>query len=161
MTADLVIVACHAIFTGDGYVGGCPGEGRFYREHAEAGVRRAAERNALLLFSGGATRAEAGGRTEALSYRDCACGAGWWGHADVEARAFTEDYARDSFENLLFSLFRFQQLTGRWPNHVTALGWQFKARRFHLHRQAIAWPAERFSYYGRCQQSATRSSVPG
>lgn len=145
---DLVIVACHAIFTSDGHVGGYPGEGRLYLAHAEAGVRRAVERNALLLFSGGATHEAADGRTEALSYRECARKAGWWGHAEVEPRAFTEDYARDSFENLLFSLFRFQWLTGSWPNHVTAVGWQFKARRFELHRRAIGWPPERFTYWG-------------
>jgi hypothetical protein len=46
--------------------------------------------------------------------------AGWYGHKDVRARTFTEDHARDSFENLLFGLCRFYELTGGlawglWP----------------------------------------------
>jgi len=148
VTGDLVVVACHAVFTADGYVGGYPGEGPLYLQHAEAGVALAAERDALLLFSGGATQAAAGPRTEALSYWERGRDARWWGHPELEARAFTEDYARDSFENLLFPLFRFQRIIGRWPEHVTAAGWRFKAPRFDLHRGAIRWPAERFTYWG-------------
>jgi hypothetical protein len=32
----------------------------------------------------------------------------------VRRRALTEEHARDSFENLLFSVCRFKQLTSRW-----------------------------------------------
>lgn len=61
---------------------------------------------ALLLFSGGQTRRAAGPRSEGLSYWVVAEAAGWWGHEDVRNRTFTEEHARDSFENLLFSLCR-------------------------------------------------------
>lgn len=59
----------------------------------------------------------------------------------------TEDFARDSFENLLFCLCRFRELTGRLPRKVTVFGFSFKKDRFErLHRRAIGYPAERFQY---------------
>ena len=64
-------------------------------------------------------------------------------------RAYTEEHARDSYENLLFSICRFHELTGSWPRNVTVVGYEFKRHRFEaLHREAIAFPAERFSYIG-------------
>jgi hypothetical protein len=69
----------------------------FYIEHIHEGVRLAAEdRKALLVFSGGQTRAEAGPRSEALSYWVVAKHFSWWHRASVELRATTEEYARDS-----------------------------------------------------------------
>ena len=41
-----------------------------------------------------------------------------YGQPEVRGRAFTEDRARDSFENLLFGLCRFFELTGRYPEFV-------------------------------------------
>jgi hypothetical protein len=53
----------------------------------------------------------------------------------------TEDYARDSYENLLFSLCRFHELAGSWPRNVTVVGYAFKEERFvSLHRAAISFP---------------------
>jgi hypothetical protein len=101
-----------------------------------------------LIFSGGATQRAAGRRTEAESYRDEACRLDWWGHPEVAPRTATEDYARDSRENLLFSLKRFRQLTGHRPEFITVAGWRFKERRFQLHRESAGWPIERFWYHG-------------
>ena len=67
----------------------------------------------------------------------------------VRLRAYTEEHARDSYENLLFSLCRFHELTGAWPRNVTVVGYEFKRRRFEeLHRAAVAFPASRFAYVG-------------
>lgn len=38
----------------------------------------------------------------------------WYGHEGVRDRTFTEDHARDSYENLMFGLCRFYELTGVW-----------------------------------------------
>jgi hypothetical protein len=47
--------------------------------------------------------------------------------------------ARDSFENLLFSLCRFHELTGCYPTDVTVVSFEFKRWRFsNLHRQAVS-----------------------
>lgn len=117
--------------------------------HVEAGVRAAAaDDDALLVFSGGQTRAEAGPRSEAESYHHVAAHERWFGCPEVAGRVALEEYARDSFENLLFSLGRFHQVTGRWPEHATFVSWRFKQQRFELHREAIRWPAGRFTFLG-------------
>lgn len=90
--------------------------------HIELGVRLAREDGeALLIFSGGETRYEAGPRSEAQSYWIAAKHAHWWRDDpaagsdegdSVSSRTVTEEYARDSFENLLFSICRFKEVTG-------------------------------------------------
>lgn len=131
------------------WVGIFPGEGPFYVEHAKEGVRLAAANpGALLVFSGGQTREDAGRRSEAESYWDIAQAAGWWGFEEVQERAGKEDYARDSFENLLYGLALFRRHAGWWPRQVTVCGWKFKGRRYSLHRQALKWPRQKFEYVG-------------
>src|ERR1039457_4023396 len=83
-----------------------------------------------------------------LSAPDIAQHHGWFGTPAVARRAILEDFARDSFENLLFGLCRFKEYAGSYPEHVTLVSWAFKERRFGLHREAIAFPAKRFSYAG-------------
>jgi len=68
---------------------------------------------------------------------------------DVYARLTTEDFALDSFQNLLFSIARFKEFTGRYPNRISVVGYEFKKPRFeNLHRAAIRWPENKFTYYG-------------
>jgi hypothetical protein len=125
------------------------GEPSFYIEHIRRAVEVAAQATeARLIFSGGMTRAEAGPVSEAESYFRVAERFDWWGFPEVSERAETEDFARDSFENLLFGLFRFRELTGTLPDWVTVVGWGFKCERFDLHRAAIGFPAETFEYLG-------------
>jgi hypothetical protein len=60
-----------------------------------------------------------------------------------------EEYARDSYENLLFSLCRFKEFVGSYPTKVTVVGFDFKGQRFRdLHRRAIGFPASNFTYVG-------------
>jgi hypothetical protein len=66
----------------------------------------------------------------------------------VAERTVTEDFARDSFENLLFGLCRFRESTGHYPHVVHLVSWAFKAARFDRHRAAIRWPAARFAFHG-------------
>jgi len=83
------------------------GEAQSFVDHIRLGVKEAAaDPSALLLFSGGQTRQEAGPRSEGLSYWIVAEAAKWFGTEDVRKRTFTEEHARDSFENLLFGLCR-------------------------------------------------------
>lgn len=126
------------------------GEPRKYIEHIRRGVAEAAaDPDALLLFSGGPTRREAGPRSEALSYWLVAEHYGWFGHTAVRERTYLEDFARDSFENLLFGICRFREVAGVLPEQVSVVSWEFKRQRFEdLHRDAIAWPRERFRYVG-------------
>jgi hypothetical protein len=64
-------------------------------------------------------------------------------------RTTTEPYALDSFQNLLFSIARFHEVTGRYPARITVVGYEMKRRRFEeLHARALRWPVERFEYVG-------------
>lgn len=124
-------------------------EAACYIEHVRRGVQlAAADPSAILLLAGGATRREAGPRTEALSYRFIAEYYDWFGAPDVAPRAYLEEFSRDSFENLLFGICRARELTGDWPSVVTLVSWLFKRDRFEMHREAIRWPAERFRFDG-------------
>jgi len=61
----------------------------------------------------------------------------------------TEDAALDSFQNLLFSIARFREITGEYPTRITVVGHSFKRHRFErLHRHALRWPKLRFKYEG-------------
>lgn len=69
--------------------------------------------------------------------------------ADLFTRVTIEDAALDSFQNLLFSIARFRELTGAYPTRITVVGHAFKRRRFEeLHRLAMRWPKLRFTYEG-------------
>ena len=120
-----------------------------YIEHVRRGVELAATNpEAILLLAGGQSRAEAGPRSEALSYHCVAEHYEWFGHPEVAARTYLEEFSRDSFENLLFGICRFREITGAWPADVTLVSWEFKRERFTMHREAIGWPEERFHYDG-------------
>lgn len=43
---------------------------------------------------------------------------------------FLEEYAKDSFENLLYSICRFKEITKKFPQKVTIVGYKFKETRF-------------------------------
>lgn len=121
-------------------------------KHIEAGVQNAAnDSSAILLFSGGQTRGSSGPRSEALTYWSIAKANHWYGRnsSGIENRTFAEEYARDSFENVLFSICRFHQITGRYPRRIKVVSFAFKRDRFiTLHRRAIRFPFHRFEYIG-------------
>lgn len=59
----------------------------------------------------------------------------------------TEEFALDSFENLLFSIYRFQQVKTKFPENITIVGFGFKKRRFlEYHAKAIDFPIENMEY---------------
>ncbi|KZT72146.1 hypothetical protein DAEQUDRAFT_749578 [Daedalea quercina L-15889] len=127
----------------------------FYR-HIAAGAELAKEdEHSLLIFSGGQTRPTSTS-TEAGSYMRLALAADLIPSLPTPSsripgllRATTEDYALDSFQNLLYSIARFHEYTGRYPSHITVVGYEFKRQRFtELHRAALRWPPGRFHYIG-------------
>ena len=129
------------------------GEPSYYIEHIRKGAALLAEDEAsLLMFSGGRTRREAGHWSEAATYQAVAEHYRYWTdkttREQLMARTALELYARDSFQNLQFSLYEFYRLTGKYPNHITVVGWQFKAARFDHHRATLGIPTERVTYAG-------------
>ena len=74
----------------------------------------------------------------------------------VRARTITEEYATDSFQNLLFSICRFYEITGSYPKKITMVSFTFKRQRFEtLHANSIQWPLANFHYVGVDPPSST------
>lgn len=127
------------------------GDAPSYIAHVAAGVEIAsADPSALLVFSGGQTRAAAGPRSEAASYVSLAMRENMLPSASLPwSRVATEEYARDSLENLTFSLCRFYEVAGHMPERVTVVSFPHKERRYsELHRVVAGIPAENFAYRG-------------
>jgi hypothetical protein len=107
----------------------------------------------ILIFSGGQTRRDVGPLSEAASYYFLAQEKNWINN-NLANRVYLDEYARDSFENLLFSICRFREIQGYYPSRVTVVGFDFKAQRFrNLHREAIRFPENNFTYVGLKPQS--------
>lgn len=124
------------------------GEGHFFIEHIRAGVELAAvDPQSLLIFSGGQTR-HSEVLSEAQSYCQLAISFNFWGHPTIQSRMTTEEFSRDSYDNLLFSIARFYECTSSFPQKVTLISWSFKRKRFHHHAQTINWPLQRMSFVG-------------
>ena len=112
----------------------------------------------IVVFSGGQTKPGAGPRSEGLSYYLLMEATKLFGLFPVGSaqaqhvmttRVFAEEYSRDSYENLLFSVCRFKEVTGHYPSRIVVVGWEYKRRRFEdLHRVALRWPKQRFRYIG-------------
>ena len=99
-------------------------------------------------WGSGETRPVAGPRSEGQSYWNLANHL-YRNDKSMEKvfleRVVSEEFARDSYENLLFSLCRFFEMTGRYPEKLTVVGFGFKEKRFtDLHRKAVRFPKERF-----------------
>lgn len=104
--------------------------------------------NATLIFSGGQTRRDVGPLSEAASYYYVAK-ENKWVSSGLDDRIFLEEFSRDSFENVLFSICRFKEVNGNYPSKISVVGFDFKADRFvSLHRKAIRFPLKDFFYYG-------------
>jgi hypothetical protein len=87
--------------------------------------------------------------SEAASYYYLAQEKNWFSSDESKAKIFLEEYARDSYENLLFSICRFHEVVGSYPTKVTVIGFDFKENRYtDLHREAIGYPAGNFTYIG-------------
>jgi len=106
------------------------------------------ETRTMLIFSGRESRKDVGPISEAASYYYLAMKKTWM-HSGLIPRVYLEEYARDSFENLLFSICRFREVSGTYPERISVIGFDFKEHRFaELHRQAIYFSKENFTYAG-------------
>lgn len=126
-----------------------PSEGTRFIGHIRAGVIRANnDKKAALIFSGGQTVPNLP-LSEGLSYLAVAEKRNWFRHSTVQGRAFVEDYARDSFENLLFSILKYHNMTATWPTRIDVVGWIFKKERFCMHAKVLGYsPGRNFEYRG-------------
>jgi len=171
----LIIVACHAVIAGSSLAGVEHDDSIWYLldyqknkgmpeafvSHIKEGVKIAnRDPNSLLLFSGGQTRKSAGPKSEASGYFSVADHFRWWNMLSVRERSITEDHARDSFENLLFSICRFYEIVGQYPAKISLISFSFKKDRFeHYHRSAVRYPARSFNFVGVDPPSSTGFDV--
>jgi hypothetical protein len=125
---------------------------QFLIQSIETGVKLAKEDSfSLLVFSGGKTRLQAGLISEGQSMVQVAEILGWPKSEgiSVKDRSITEEYSLDSLDNLLYSLCRFRQMTGRYPKKVSIVSMESKRLRFTLlHARAAKFPVERINFVG-------------
>lgn len=132
---------------------------RAFSQHIKRALKELKNRGvgkALVVFSGGQTKKSAGPRSEGLSYYMVAEANRLFDvfppeeHRNVlENRLFAEEFARDSYENLLFSVCRFREVVGTFPQRIVVVNWEYKRQRFEeYHRVAIRWHRSQFEYIG-------------
>ncbi|SCV71690.1 BQ2448_3278 [Microbotryum intermedium] len=129
------------------------GDVRAYLKHIAKGAEIAGkDPDALLIYSGGVTRHGAT-ISEATSYARLAEAGNVYEKYMKSSeenmpfdRVTTEDYALDSFQNLLFSIARFKEYVG---SSFTTIGYGMKRKRYQdVHRAALRWPQTAFKYIG-------------
>lgn len=131
---------------------------RAFSQHIKRGLEQLKElgtSDAIVVFSGGQTK-DFGPRSEGLSYYLVAEANRLFGvfpeheQSDVlQHRIFAEEFARDSYENLLFSICRFREVVGVFPRNIVVVNWAYKRQRFEeYHRVAVRWHKSNFQYIG-------------
>ncbi|MCX7834185.1 MAG: YdcF family protein [Ignavibacteria bacterium] len=157
---ELIIVACHAIFIGEKREDILnddkwilfpfqKGEPKYYVEHLKTGIKLSFENlNSVLVISGGKTRKEATNISEAESYLKIAEMEKWFGFQEVKGKTFLEEYARDSFENLLFSLCKYFELHSKLPLKTYLITWKFKEERYNFHSRSLGLTSDEFEFIG-------------
>ena len=107
-------------------------EPALYIEHIRKGAQLALNEDAILMFSGGQTR-KSSPLSEASGYFTLSQQLGLTNNIVC----LLESYARDSFENLLFSIYRYKTQNDSLPETITAVGFSFKSVRFQFHFETI------------------------
>ncbi|KAJ6497821.1 hypothetical protein C8R45DRAFT_822664 [Mycena sanguinolenta] len=121
----------------------------FFQHISKAAELALADERSLVVFSGGHTQ-RTSTTTEGESYLRLAFSAGLF-HSEtfMFLTASKKDFAMDSYQNLIFSVARFHEFTGRYPEKITVVGYEMKRARFvDLHRAAIRWSDTQFTYIG-------------
>jgi hypothetical protein len=134
-SGGLLITALHAIYFKGRWHGGFPGEDPLYGRHIQAAIQLLhSDDYEYLSLSGGRTHPSVAGHTGGLSEAE---GAKQYAidHRLISAiddRIILETWARDSMENLYFSVLAFFLKTRRWPSRVGVVSWTSKGLRFQL-----------------------------
>ncbi|KAJ5623481.1 hypothetical protein N7490_012086 [Penicillium lividum] len=142
----LVIVCCHAIYAGGPNHGLSEdewfiesfqkGEIPTFISHAKAGLKALSDDpHALLVFSGGPTKKPRTNLSEGQSYLKLSEENNYFQDpasvSEVDtSRIISEDFATDSYQNVLFSILRFRLHVGIYPQRVTVVTHEFKRARF-------------------------------
>lgn len=146
--SKLVVVTGHAVYDKDkdqwlGARGGYK-QGVKLAQHVRDGYQLCQQESgaAALCLSGGRTRRNIG-KSEAQGMLDYANSE----RLSCTGKVLLEEYARDSFENVFYSLLAFHETFHGWPQHVTLVSWKFKVLRFYLIATGLGL-ARKFTFYG-------------
>jgi hypothetical protein len=149
MNGGLLMLAGHAIYQDGRWHGGYQDEDRLYETHVrDAFDIFAAEGYQALVLSGGRSRPHLApeiSNSESQGMLEYARDAGFIETADI---VLLEQFGRDSFENLFFSMLSFHHHFGEWPARVGAVSWKFKALRFYLIACGLRLADGRFRFFG-------------
>ena len=126
---SLLILPGHAIFEKGAWHGGFYGDDSYFETHVRDAVSTWQEEGyAALAFSGGRTRPELGLKSsEGEGMLEFARAEDLLGESD---NVLVESFARDSFENVFFSLLVYHKQHGQWPAKLGLVSWPFKVGRF-------------------------------
>jgi hypothetical protein len=153
MNGGLLMLAGHAIYQGGRWHGGHQNEDRLYETHVRDAFRIFADEGyQALALSGGRSRPRLApeiGNSEAEGMLEYARAAGLAAsEAHPGGTVLLEQFGRDSFENLFFSMLCFHRQFGEWPSRVGAVSWKFKALRFYLIACGLRLADGRFRFFG-------------
>lgn len=157
---NLTILPCHGIWKGGDSIGENPNEWFLapfqlqgkdhlcFKQHIINCIEVLNhDSNAIVIISGGATKQEAGPKTEADSYYDLL--KHLTNDKSILDRVYIEPLARDSFENVIFLFCRYYEILEKYPEKVTIVGFEFKRNRFlNNHVKAMKFPLENANYIG-------------
>jgi hypothetical protein len=133
----LLIHHCFGVFHRGVFHGDYPQFRRVYKSQLKTSLSLLANGNYdVLIFSGGYTKPKVE-KSEARGMLDWAEDL----HLTQEGdRILLEEFARDSLENLLYSMCRFFQFFGEFPALVHSCTWRFDIRRYEIFAQKLALP---------------------
>jgi hypothetical protein len=138
-----LILCCHCVYDKGNIYSEFPEDRAVYEQHLRESVK--ALHSGLyeaLIISGGYTKKQVE-KSEARGMLD-------WAHdlalAFDASRVILEEYARDSFENVLFGMCRFYQEYHQFPEAVTICSWKPKESRFRLIADGLQIP--NYSFFG-------------
>ncbi|CAH2350066.1 uncharacterized protein CLIB1423_01S01640 [[Candida] railenensis] len=157
----LIILPCHSIWHGGQSLGQNKEEWSLapfqhegedhlcFIDHIDSSLKLLeTDPRATLIISGGQTKPEIE-ISESQSYLNLAKAISPDSTSSLAGRIALEEYARDSMENVIFSISRFFELHKRYPKHITVVGFEFKRSRFlHHHFKALKFPSENVHYIG-------------
>lgn len=138
-----LILCCHCVYHEGEIYSEFPEDKAIYEQQLRESIKALQEGNyEVLVISGGYTKKEVE-KSEAQGMLD-------WAH-DLELNLNTEkvlleEYSRDSFENVLFSMCRFYLEYKQFPESVGVCSWKSKERRFRIVGKALRLP--NYSFLG-------------
>ncbi|KAF2675442.1 hypothetical protein BT63DRAFT_420631 [Microthyrium microscopicum] len=164
----LIIVCCHAIFHGtdpsdeshwalQSFQRGSAtkkSEHFTFLQHIDSALRllQAAYHQGDIIFTGGFTNQSYPDLSEARGYLNAARYIVskdniTYNGISLQDHVHLEEYATDTFQNILFSIIRYGRIKAYYPDEVMVITHAFKKDRVQLHCEAIQW-TRRFTVHG-------------